>query len=69
MCCVESVPDEMDVFDRVFGMFREMIVFMEEVTAECGNINKGHTQQASLVPAGYKEICPYTCANLDYTVS
>lgn len=53
----------------VFGMFREMIFFMEEVTAECGNINKGHAQQASLVPAGYKEICPYTCANLDYTVS
>lgn len=53
----------------VFEMFREMMIFIEEVTAECGNINKGHTQQASLVPAGYKEICPHTCANLDYTVS
>ena len=52
----------------VFGMFREMI-FIEEVTAERGNINKDHAQQASLVPAGYKEICPYTCTNLDYTVS
>lgn len=53
----------------VFGMFRETIFFIEEATAECGNINKDHAQQASLVPAGYKEICPYTCTNLDYIVS